>query len=69
MVSHRPAIDIGGNMTDVTMTIDGKEATTEFTFDVVNPATGAPEAVAPDCTVQQLDEGASRLAPGRGPPA
>jgi acyl-CoA reductase-like NAD-dependent aldehyde dehydrogenase len=42
-------------MTDVTMTIDGKEATTESTFDVVNPATGAPEAVAPDCTVQQLD--------------
>jgi len=42
-------------MSEVTMTIDGKEATTESTFDVVNPATGAPEAVAPDCTEQQLD--------------
>ncbi|HAS12538.1 MAG TPA: aldehyde dehydrogenase, partial [Acidimicrobiaceae bacterium] len=37
------------------MTIDGVAATTEATFDVVNPATGAPEATAPDCTPQQLD--------------
>lgn len=41
-------------MTDVTMTIDGKDATTESTFDVINPATGAFEAVAPDCTEQQV---------------
>jgi acyl-CoA reductase-like NAD-dependent aldehyde dehydrogenase len=40
---------------EVTMTIDGVEASTEATFDVVNPATGATEAVAPDCTPQQLD--------------
>src|SRR3546814_9629635 len=37
------------------MTIDGVAATTEAAFDVVNPATGAPEATAPDCTPQQLD--------------
>src|SRR3546814_15643162 len=39
----------------VTMTIDGVAATTEAAFDVVNPATGAPEATAPDCTPQQHD--------------
>src|SRR3546814_4042041 len=39
----------------VTMTIDGVAATTEAAFDVVNPATGAPEATAPDCTPPQLD--------------
>src|SRR3546814_11008124 len=39
----------------VTMTIDGVAATTEAAFDVVNPATGAPEATAPDCTPQQID--------------
>jgi acyl-CoA reductase-like NAD-dependent aldehyde dehydrogenase len=38
-----------------TMTIDGKPAETIATFDVVNPATGAVEAQAPDCTTDQLD--------------
>src|SRR3546814_3293854 len=37
------------------MTIDGVASSTEATFDVINPATGAPEATAPDCTPQQLD--------------
>ena len=37
------------------MTIDGELVSTEGTFDVVNPATGAPETQAPDCTAQQLD--------------
>ncbi|HEY1118965.1 MAG TPA: aldehyde dehydrogenase family protein, partial [Acidimicrobiales bacterium] len=40
---------------EVTMTIDGVASSTEATFDVINPATGAPEATAPDCTPQQLD--------------
>ncbi len=40
---------------EVTMTIDGVAASTEATFGVVNPATGASEATAPDCTPQQLD--------------
>jgi len=40
---------------DITMTIAGAAASTEATFDVINPATGASEAVAPDCTPQQLD--------------
>jgi len=42
-------------MADVTMTIDGKDVPTEATFDVVNPATGAPEATAPECSPHQLD--------------
>jgi acyl-CoA reductase-like NAD-dependent aldehyde dehydrogenase len=37
------------------MTIDGKPAETEATFDVVNPATGQVEMQAPDCTPDQLD--------------
>jgi acyl-CoA reductase-like NAD-dependent aldehyde dehydrogenase len=41
-------------MTEVTMTIDGAAASTDATFDVVNPATGAVEATAPDCTPEQL---------------
>src|SRR3546814_20351348 len=40
---------------EVTMTIDGVASSTEATFDVINPATGAPEATAPDCTPQPLD--------------
>jgi acyl-CoA reductase-like NAD-dependent aldehyde dehydrogenase len=39
-----------------TMTINGRPAETHSTFDVVNPATGAVEAQAPDCTPEQLDE-------------
>ncbi len=42
-------------MSEVTMTIDGAAASTEAAFDVVNPASGAPEATAPECTPQQLD--------------
>jgi acyl-CoA reductase-like NAD-dependent aldehyde dehydrogenase len=42
-----------------TMTIDGKPAPTEATFDVVNPATGEVEEQAPDCTPAQLDEAMS----------
>lgn len=42
-------------MTETTMTIDGREAPTEATFDVIDPATGAPHAAAPDCTAAQLD--------------
>lgn len=38
------------------MTIDGKPAETLATFDVVNPATGAVEAQAPDCSPGQLDD-------------
>ncbi len=38
------------------MTIGGKPVETLATFDVVNPATGAVEAQAPDCTPPQLDE-------------
>jgi len=37
------------------MTIDGVAATSEGTFDVINPATGAVESTAPECTPQQLD--------------
>lgn len=39
-----------------TMTIDGRDVTGEKTFDVINPATGAAFAQAPDCTRAQLDE-------------
>jgi acyl-CoA reductase-like NAD-dependent aldehyde dehydrogenase len=42
-------------VTEVSMTIDGVAATSEATFDVINPATGAIEASAPECTPQQLD--------------
>jgi acyl-CoA reductase-like NAD-dependent aldehyde dehydrogenase len=37
------------------MTIDGEAAPTEATFDVINPATGAVLAAAPDCGRKQLD--------------
>jgi len=37
------------------MTIDGVAAATEGSFDVINPATGAAHATAPECTRAQLD--------------
>lgn len=40
----------------ISMTINGKPAETRDRFDVVNPATGAVEAQAPECTPEQLDE-------------
>ena len=51
----------------VTMTIDGAAASTEATFDVVNPATGSPEATAPDCTPQQLDAAMTSATPRAAP--
>ena len=45
-----------------TMTIDGKAAETVTTFDVVNPATGAVVAQAPECTSDQLDAAMSSAA-------
>jgi len=41
---------------DYTMTIDGKAAATPGSIAVVNPATGAAFAAAPDCTRALLDE-------------
>ncbi len=38
------------------MTINGREAPTLATFDVINPSTGEVHAQAPDCTKEQLDE-------------
>jgi acyl-CoA reductase-like NAD-dependent aldehyde dehydrogenase len=35
--------------------IDGEKISTEKTFDVINPATGAIFAQAPDCSPAQLD--------------
>ena len=46
----------------LSMTIDGKPAQTVASFDVINPATGAAEATAPDCTAGQLDEAMSAAA-------
>ncbi|MEU6525021.1 aldehyde dehydrogenase family protein [Streptomyces sp. NPDC046924] len=40
----------------LSMTIDGKPVDARDTFDVVNPATGAVEAQAPECTAEQLDQ-------------
>jgi acyl-CoA reductase-like NAD-dependent aldehyde dehydrogenase len=37
------------------MTIDGKSVPSPVTFDVINPATGAIHAKAPDCSRQRLD--------------
>jgi acyl-CoA reductase-like NAD-dependent aldehyde dehydrogenase len=48
------------------MTIDGQEVATTATFPVINPATGAAFAEAPDCTRDQLDaafEAAARAYP------
>lgn len=42
-------------MTDVSMIIDGERRTAPTTFAVVNPATGAVHAQAPDCSRDQLD--------------
>ena len=49
---------------DYRMTIDGQMVGSGSTIDVVNPATGEPFAVAPDCTAEQLDAAvaSSRLA-------
>jgi acyl-CoA reductase-like NAD-dependent aldehyde dehydrogenase len=35
--------------------VDGEKVTTEKTFDVINPATGAVFSQAPDCSLTQLD--------------
>jgi acyl-CoA reductase-like NAD-dependent aldehyde dehydrogenase len=43
-------------MSAFTMTLDGKALKGEATFPVINPATGAPFAEAPECTRAQLDE-------------
>jgi acyl-CoA reductase-like NAD-dependent aldehyde dehydrogenase len=43
-------------MSDFTMTIDGKAVSAEQSFGVINPATGAVFAQAPDCSREQLDE-------------
>jgi acyl-CoA reductase-like NAD-dependent aldehyde dehydrogenase len=43
-------------MSQYTMTIDGKAARADSAIDVINPATGAPFAQAPDCSRAQLDE-------------
>ena len=43
-------------MSDVSMIIDEKRRVAPSAFDVVNPATGAVHADAPDCTREQLDE-------------
>jgi len=42
-------------MSEYTMTIGGRPARGESFFSVVNPATGAPFAEAPECTLRQLD--------------
>jgi acyl-CoA reductase-like NAD-dependent aldehyde dehydrogenase len=58
------------NLADVTrvaMTIDGRPAKTDRTFEVLNPATGRLLANAPDCTRSQVDqvlEGALRAFQG-----
>jgi acyl-CoA reductase-like NAD-dependent aldehyde dehydrogenase len=41
-------------MSDLSMTIDGKAVAGESSFGVVNPATGAVFAQAPDCSKAQL---------------
>jgi acyl-CoA reductase-like NAD-dependent aldehyde dehydrogenase len=43
-------------MTDVSMLIGGERRVAPSTFGVVNPATGAVHAEAPDCSREQLDE-------------
>lgn len=42
-------------MTAFSMTIDGKSATADASFSVINPATGQPFAEAPECSREQLD--------------
>src|SRR5579884_619194 len=46
---------MGVHMGDFTMTVSGSAVPTEKTFEVVNPATGAVYAEAPDCSKEQLD--------------
>ena len=46
---------MGVQMADFTMTVSGSAVPTEKTFEVVNPATGAVYAEAPDCSKEQLD--------------
>lgn len=41
------------------MTIDGRAATSETDFPVIDPASGDVIARAPDCTYEQLDEAMS----------
>jgi acyl-CoA reductase-like NAD-dependent aldehyde dehydrogenase len=43
------------NFGEFTQTIDGRAETSEASFDVVNPATGAPFARCPDASEAQLD--------------
>ena len=43
-------------MSDVSMIIDGERRAAPSAFGVVNPATGAVHADAPDCSREQLDE-------------
>lgn len=43
-------------MQDFSMTIDGKPASSEAMISVINPATGAKIADAPDCSAAQLDK-------------
>jgi hypothetical protein len=42
-------------MSEYTMSVGGRAVPGERFFFVINPATGAPFAEAPDCTLQQLD--------------
>lgn len=42
-------------MSDFTLTIDGRAVPSERTFDVINPATGAPFAACPDAGESHLD--------------
>ena len=42
-------------MSGQTMTIGGEAVATASVFDVINPATGAPFAQAPECSQEQLD--------------
>ena len=54
-------------MSELMMTIDGREAPTLATLSVEDPATGAVTAIAPNCTSEQLDsamQAASNAFPG-----
>lgn len=44
------------DLTNITMTIDGKSVPQHSGFDVVNPSTGEVFAQAPDCSPAQLDD-------------
>ena len=47
--------DLETKMNEFTMTIDGQGVEGQQFFPVINPATGAEFAQAPDCTLAQLD--------------